>query len=111
MAELEERMTRIEGMLIQIDKRLTEWINHFDTEIRGLRSELRTELGGLRTELHTEIGGLRSELRTEIGGLRVELGGLRAEQSRNFRWTLGILLGILLPMWVTIILAILLKGR
>jgi hypothetical protein len=74
MAQLEERMARIEGALSQLDKRLTEWINHFSNEI-----------GQLRNEMSNEIGQLRSEIR----------------QMRSW------MIGILIPMWVTIILAIL----
>jgi uncharacterized coiled-coil DUF342 family protein len=132
---MEERMAKIEGILSQIDKRLAEWINHFDTEIKGLRTEMNAEIRGLRTEmsemrtemgdeirglrtgmgdeirdLRTEMGdeirGLRTGINTEIRELRTEIGGLRFEISRNFRW----MLGILIPMWVTIILTILLKG-
>ncbi|RJX15226.1 hypothetical protein CW703_07230, partial [Candidatus Bathyarchaeota archaeon] len=35
--------------------------------------------------------------------------GLREEITKNFRWTIGIMISILIPMWVTIILAIILK--
>ncbi len=59
---MEERMARLEGIMEQMDKRL----NHIETEI--------------------------SELRTEI--------------NSNFKWTLG----LLIPMWVSIIATILLRG-
>ena len=59
---MEEKMARLEGIMEQMDKRL----NHIETEI--------------------------SELRTEI--------------NSNFKWTLG----LLIPMWVSIIATILLRG-
>ncbi len=80
---LEERLARVEGILEEVRARL----NHLETEIGGLRGE---------------INGLRQEMSREIGGLRGEINGLRQEMYTNFRWTLG----VLIPMWVTIILAI-----
>ena len=50
-----------------------------------------------------------NHVETEISGLRGEIGGLRGEMDSKFRWTIGIMLGIMIPMWVTIILAILFK--
>ncbi|HID11532.1 MAG TPA: hypothetical protein EYP17_09580 [Candidatus Latescibacteria bacterium] len=47
---MEERVARIEGILSQMDKRL----NHVETEIAGLRDELRGEIEGLRAELRTK---------------------------------------------------------
>jgi len=59
-----------------MDKRL----HHIETEIVGLRNELR---GG--------IEGLRGELRSEVTGLRGELEGLRAElRAKADRWEIRI---------------------
>ena len=69
---MEQRITRIEGFLGQMDKRL----NHIETELFGLRAELKQDAKGLRDRMDI-----------------------------NFRW----IIGILLIMWGTIILAILLK--
>jgi tetrahydromethanopterin S-methyltransferase subunit G len=59
---IEERVAKIEGMLIQFDKRL----NHIESEL--------------------------SELGNKV--------------DRNFRWTIGIMLSVVIPMWVSIILTI-----
>jgi len=48
-------------------------------------------------------------MRTEITGLRGEMSGLRGEMRSDFKWIIGILLGILIPMWVSIILTIIFK--
>lgn len=85
-AGLEERVARIEGILSQMDKRL----NHVETEIVGLRGEinsLRGEITGLRGEINGRFARLEGEIRT------------------NFRW----IIGLMLTMWVTIILAIIFR--
>jgi hypothetical protein len=71
-SSLEERVARIEGIVEQMDKRL----NHIESEIRDLRSEMSGEIRDLRRDL-----------------------------NNRFFW----LLGVQISMWVTIILAILLK--
>lgn len=59
--------------------------------IEGILEQMNTRLNHLEADI--------SELRTEIKTLAEKI-------DRNFRWTLAILLGVLIPMWVTIILAI-----
>ena len=81
---MEERLARLEGMVEQMDKRLTSIesrLNHLESRLESLESELSRA----RVELSEKV-------------------------DRNFRWTVGIMLGTLIPMWVTIILAILLGG-
>ncbi|HLA37112.1 MAG TPA: hypothetical protein VJZ02_01455 [Candidatus Brocadiales bacterium] len=68
MPELEERQAKVEGILEQLEKRV-------------------------------------SNVELAIMELRKEIAELRKEMSSNFRW----LMGIMLTMWVTIILAILIK--
>ena len=75
----EERVAKIEGTLSQMDKRL----NHIETELQGLRGE---------------INSLRSELRGEIDE---RFAGIEGDIKTHFRWTIG----LMIPMWVTIILA------
>jgi hypothetical protein len=66
------RVARIEGIVEQMDKRL----NHIESELRDLRSEMSGEIRDLRKDL-----------------------------NNRFFW----LLSVQISMWVTIILAILLK--
>jgi predicted nucleic acid-binding Zn-ribbon protein len=89
-SSLEERVARIEGILEQMDKRL----NHLESEIRDLRVEIRD----LRAYVEGEIKGLRNEIMSEIGGLRRDL-------NNRFLW----ILGVQITMWVTIILAVILR--
>ena len=44
-----------------------------------------------------------------LGRLEDRIDALEARMQMNFQWTIGIVLGVLIPMWVTIILAILLR--
>ena len=44
-----------------------------------------------------------------LNHIETRLEELREEMAKNFRWTIGLMLSILIPMWVTIILAITLK--
>ena len=80
---VEERLARLEGLAEQMDKRL---------------SDLREDVGGIRLEMHQRF----AEVRQEMAELRQEIRELRG----RFWW----LIGIMLSMWVTIIIAILFKG-
>jgi len=76
---LEERIARIEGILEQMDKRLTRLENEV--------SHLREEINSLRREVREEINSLRDMVWSQ------------------FKWTIG----ILITMWITIIITILFK--
>ena len=66
---------------------------------------MKSELDSLREMMRS----MERNLRDEINGLRGEVSQLRREMVSLFRWTIGITLSILIPMWVSIILTILLK--
>ena len=87
---LEERVARIEGILEQMDKRLTKLENEV--------SRLREEMGGEINSLRGEVNSLRREVREEINSLRDMVWS-------QFKWTIG----ILITMWITIIITILFK--
>jgi len=77
---LEERMAKIEGAFEQIDRRL---------------GRVEAELVSLRRELHQQISAVREELKGEINSVREDVRSL-------YRMTLS----VLIPMWVTIVGAI-----
>lgn len=64
--------------------------------------EMEEKEGPALEERLARVEGILEEVRARLNHLEVELNGLRQEIYTNFRWTLG----ILIPMWVTIILAI-----
>ena len=78
-SSLEERVAKIEGILEQMDKRL----NRLESEIRDLRVYVESE----------------------IRSLRGEIGDLGRDLDNRFLW----MLGVQITMWVTIILAIILR--
>ena len=55
------------------------------------------------------VEGVVSQIERRLNHVETELTELRKSVDRSFRWTVGIMLTVLIPMWVTIILAILLK--
>jgi predicted nucleic acid-binding Zn-ribbon protein len=77
--QIEERVAKIEGTIEQMNERL----NHIETDLRDLRSDL---------------GTLREETKSEIRDLSQKI-------ESNFKWTMG----LMLTMWVTIILTILFR--
>ncbi|MCY4465304.1 MAG: hypothetical protein OXE46_07185 [Chloroflexi bacterium] len=48
-------------------------INHLDTKIDNVRTELKADIEGVRTELKVDIEGVRTELKADIEGVRTEL--------------------------------------
>ncbi len=66
---------------------------------RLARLETRVE------HMEQQFAELREEFRQTRAELRQEIRDLSAKIDRNFLWTLG----IIVTMWVTVILAILLK--
>jgi len=76
-----ERLAKVEGILEQVGERLNgveTRLNHVESEISQLPQEMNVNSRELRTAMRSQ-----------------------------FRWTLGITLGVLIPMWVSIILTIL----
>jgi len=91
---LEERMAKIEGAFEQIDKRL----GRLEAEVHSLREEMAS----LRQELHNEVAIVRREMGSFREEVYREIGSLRADIKALYRMTLS----VLVPMWVTIIGAI-----
>jgi F0F1-type ATP synthase membrane subunit b/b' len=87
---VEERVSRLEGAIEQINERFGNLERGQDT----LKAELRAEMAQLRAELRAEMAELRaamSELRTE----------LRADMRANFRMTMWVTLALFTPVMVT----------
>jgi superfamily II RNA helicase len=67
-------------------------------DINQLRQELRGEIAQLRQHVDSEIAQLRREMKDEIAQLRRDM-------STNFRWTIGLIIGI----WGTTVIPLLMK--
>jgi cell shape-determining protein MreC len=65
----------------------------------------KQDLQQLRQELRGEIAQLRQHVDSEISQLRQEIVQLRREMNTNFRWTVGLILGI----WGTTVIPLLMK--
>ena len=62
------------------------------------------------------VEGILEEVRTRLNNLEDRFNGvdtritsLESRMQTQFLWLLGTMLGILIPMWVTIILAVVLR--
>jgi len=126
----EDRKARVERIVeekkITTEDCLVLGILRLQKEIGGLRGEideLHGEMDGLRNEVNELRSGM-DELRGEIGSLHSEVDELRGEIRRldrrmdemsrriesNFRWTVGMILGmwastlaILIPILLNVI--------
>jgi cell shape-determining protein MreC len=65
----------------------------------------KQDIQQLRQELRGEIAQLRQHVDSEISQLRQEIAQLRREMSTNFRWTVGLIIGI----WGTTVIPLLMK--
>lgn len=100
---VDERLDRIEDMLVQIIKGNAAYraeskkqMDEFQDSIRGqfltfqskvqeqidaLRAEMQEQIGALRAEMHEQIGALRAEMHEQVGSLRAELHNTDAKLS------------------------------
>jgi uncharacterized membrane protein len=82
-----ERLAKVEANVETLIRDMSE----VRADIRDLRSDMR--------DLRADMGSGMNDLRTVVAQNAKDL---RAVADRNFMWTLG----IIIPMWVTIIVAI-----
>ena len=45
----------------------------------------------------------------ELGAVKADLRHLKIIVHRNFLWTMGVMIGILIPMWVSLIVLIIIR--
>ena len=84
-------------------------INQLREEMRGEITSTKQEIQQLRQELREEIAQLQQHVDSEIAQLRREMkdeiSQLRRDMSTNFRWTIGLIIGI----WGTTVIPLLMK--
>jgi hypothetical protein len=56
------------------------------------------------------LQGSFEQIERRLGNIEQEIRSLRTDLNTRFNWPLGINQGILIPIWVTIIQAVLLRG-
>ncbi len=82
---LEDRLTKLEGIVEATLKLLPDRVAALEAEVRGLRQEMRAEVQGLRQEVKAEVEGLRQEMRAEVQGLRQEIQAALQELGQEQR--------------------------
>ena len=73
-------------------------------EISALEARV-ARVEGIIEELRARLGSIENRL----DRLEDRLTGLEARMQTHFQWLVGLMLGLFGPMWVSIILAILLR--
>jgi BMFP domain-containing protein YqiC len=106
-SEPELRLTVINAVLADVATK--QDINQLREEMRGEITSTKQEIQQLRQELRGEIAQLRQHVDGEIAQLRREMkdeiSQLRRDMSTNFRWTIGLIIGI----WGTTVIPLLMK--
>jgi predicted nucleic acid-binding Zn-ribbon protein len=106
-SEPELRLAVINAVLADVATK--QDINQLRQEIRGEITSTKQEIQQLRQELREEIAQLRQHVDSEIAQLRREMkdeiSQLRRDMSTNFRWTIGLIIGI----WGTTVIPLLMK--
>ena len=100
-SSLEARVAHVEGIVEEMRSRLTsieDRVTRIEERVQGLEKRMNE---GFR-DLDQKISAVELRLTEKMNELE---RGMNVRMQANFQW----MLGILLPMWITIILAILLR--
>jgi gas vesicle protein len=100
--DIQQMRQELKGEIAQLREEVRQ-------ELKEEIAQLREELGGDITATKQDIQQLRQELKGEISQLRQhvdsEMAQLRREMNTNFRWTVGLIIGI----WGTTVIPLLMK--
>jgi DNA repair exonuclease SbcCD ATPase subunit len=103
--DLQQLRQELKGEIAQLRQEMKEEIAQLREELRGDITATKQDFQQLRQELKEEI----AQLRQEIGLLRQhvdsEISQLRRDMNTNFRWTVGLIIGI----WGTTVIPLLMK--
>jgi biopolymer transport protein ExbB/TolQ len=106
-SEPELRLSVINAVLADVATK--QDINQLRQEMRGEITSTKQEIQQLMQELRGEIAQLRQHVDGEIAQMRREMkdeiSQLRRDMSTNFRWTIGLIIGI----WGTTVIPLLMK--
>ena len=62
-------------------------------DMSAMKVELKGDISALKVELKGDIAGLKAELKSDISELRHEVGSLRKDTNKYFRWIVGLMFG------------------
>jgi predicted nucleic acid-binding Zn-ribbon protein len=114
--DIQQLRQELRGEIAQLRQELREEISQLREETKEEIAQLRQHVDGEISKLRGEIAQLRqhvdseiSQLRQEIAQMRQhvdsEISQLRRDMNTNFRWTVGLILGI----WGTTVIPLLMK--
>jgi DNA repair exonuclease SbcCD ATPase subunit len=114
--DIQQMRQELKGEMAQLRQELSEEISQLREETKEEIAQLRQHVDGEISKLRGEIAQLRqhvdseiSQLRQEIAQMRQhvdsEISQLRRDMNTNFRWTVGLILGI----WGTTVIPLLMK--
>jgi predicted nucleic acid-binding Zn-ribbon protein len=110
--DIQQLRQELKGEMAQLRQEIYHLRQHVDDEIAQLRqhvdgeiSKLRGEIAQLRQHVDSEISQLRQEIAQMRQHVDSEISQLRRDMNTNFRWTVGLILGI----WGTTVIPLLMK--
>ena len=110
--DIQQLRQELKGEISQLREEMTQVRQELRGEMAQLRQELKEEISQLRQEisqLRQHVDGEINQLRQEIAQMRQhvvsEISQLRRDMNTNFRWTVGLILGI----WGTTVIPLLMK--
>jgi len=114
--DIQQMRQELKGEMAQLRQELREEISQLREETKEEIAQLRQHVDGEISKLRGEVAQLRqhvdseiSQLRQEIAQMRQhvdsEISQLRRDMNTNFRWTVGLILGI----WGTTVIPLLMK--
>jgi DNA repair exonuclease SbcCD ATPase subunit len=114
--DIQQMRQELKGEMAQLRQELREEISQLREETKEEIAQLRQHVDGEISKLRGEIAQLRQHVDSEISQLRQEIAQmrqhvdseilqLRRDMNTNFRWTVGLILGI----WGTTVIPLLMK--
>jgi predicted nucleic acid-binding Zn-ribbon protein len=114
--DIQQMRQELKGEMAQLRQELREEISQLREETKEEIAQLRQHVDGEISKLRGEIAQLRQHIDSEISQLRQEIAQmrqhidseisqLRRDMNTNFRWTVGLILGI----WGTTVIPLLMK--
>jgi DNA repair exonuclease SbcCD ATPase subunit len=114
--DIQQMRQELKGEMAQLRQELREEISQLREETKEEIAQLRQHVDGEMSKLRGEIAQLRqhvdseiSQLRQEIAQMRQhvdsEISQLRRDMNTNFRWTVGLIIGI----WGTTVIPLLMR--
>jgi predicted nucleic acid-binding Zn-ribbon protein len=114
--DIQQMRQELKGEMAQLRQELSEEISQLREETKEEIAQLRQHVDGEMSKLRGEIAQLRQHVDSEISQLRQEIAQmwqhvdseisqLRRDTNTNFRWTVGLILGI----WGTTVIPLLMR--